>query len=227
MYVIFLDIDGVLNHGGTRPTTLATEGEPPPLPIAPECMARLNRLVAETGAKIVISASWRLRASWQDLGQVLVRQGLVADVIGGTPDLVNDRIWHEHWITRVGAPFLYEHLERGWEIREWIAHFATNLCSCGHASDLHELGTDLCYHNDYPSGASGCICSHFDASPLTGFVILDDCSDMDELVPWLVRTDPTEGLADPDVERAKWLLGRSTDGILRARVQALGTGAQA
>lgn len=75
-----------------------------------------------------------------------------------------------------------------------------------------------------PSGASGCLCRRFDGSPLTGFVILDDVSDMDELKPWLVLTHPNEGLADPDVERAKWLLERFTDGILRAREHTFGTG---
>jgi hypothetical protein len=47
---------------------------------------------------------------------------------------------------------------------------------------------------------------------------------MDELKPWLVLTHPNEGLADPDVERAKWLLERFTDGILRAREHTFGTG---
>lgn len=226
MRVIFLDIDGVLNHCGTRSTVLVTEAEPLPLPIAPECLTRLNKLVAETGAKIVISSSWRLYARWQNLGAALVRQGLIADVIGGTPDLVGDAVWKEHWQIREGAPFAYDKLERGWEIREWLARFARGVCSCGHESDLHEHG-DECYYNEHPSGASGCLCRQFDGVPLTGFVILDDVSDMDELGPWLVLTDPTEGLTDPDVARAKELLEHSMDGILRAREQALGTKPQA
>jgi hypothetical protein len=224
MRIIFLDIDGVLNHCDTRSAALATAVEPLPLPIAPECMERLNRLVAETDAKIVISSSWRLFARWQDLGPALHRHGLVADVVGGTPDLVNDDIWLKHWHTRKGEPFSYDKLERGWEIREWLAHFAMGVCSCGHEGDLHECGADQCFYNERPSGASGCLCRRFDGSPLTGFVILDDVSDMDELKPWLVLTHPNEGLADPDVERAKWLLERSTDRILRAREHAFGTG---
>jgi hypothetical protein len=183
MRIVFLDIDGVLNHCNTRHNVSPTGTEPLPIPIAPECMARLNRLIAETGAKIVISSSWRKFARWQDLGPALVRHGLVADVIGETPDLVNDAIWLDRWRTREGAPFSYERLERGWEIREWLA-----------------------------------------ARPeATAFVILDDCSDMDELKPWLVLTHPIDGLDDPDVERAKWLLERSADGIAKARELALGT----
>ena len=181
MRVIFLDIDGVLNHCDTRSAAPSTD-EALPIPIAPECMARLNRLIAETGTKVVISSSWRKFARWQDLGPALVRHGLCADVIGETPDLVNDAIWLDHWRTREGAPFAYERMERGWEIREWLA-----------------------------------------AHPeVTAFVILDDCSDMAELKPWLVLTHPIVGLDDPDVERAKWLLDRSAEGVAKARERAFG-----
>lgn len=222
MKVVFLDVDGVLNHAATRSDVVPTSGEPLPIPIAPECMTRLNRLIAETGAKIVISSSWRLFARWQDLGPALNRHGLVGDVIGETPDLVNNKVWLENWRVREGAPFTFEKLERGWEIGEWLAHFAEGLCSCGHESDLHECGTDECFYNDHPSGASGCTCRRFDGTPLTGFVILDDCSDMAELKPWLVLTHPCDGLDDPDVERAKWLLEQSAAGIALARKWALG-----
>lgn len=182
MKVVFLDIDGVLNHCDTRSDVSPTSTEPLPIPIAPECMVRLNRLIAETGAKVVISSSWRKFARWQDLGPALVRHGLVADVIGETPDLVKDKIWLANWHAREGAEFTFERLERGWEIGEWLA-----------------------------------------AHPeVTAFVILDDCSDMDALKPWLVLTHPIDGLDDPDVERAKWLLDRSVDGLAVARERSLG-----
>lgn len=172
----------MLNHRGTY-SGLVTDEEPLPLPIAPECMERLNRLIADTGAKVVISSSWRLFAHWQDLGPALVRHGLVAEVIGETPDLVNDAAWLEGWRLRTGAPFPYDRLDRGWEIREWLA-----------------------------------------AHPeVTAFVILDDCSDMAELKPWLVCMHPSRGLADPDVERALRLLEQSAAGISLARELALGT----
>lgn len=182
MRVIFLDIDGVLNHCNTRHNVAPTAAEPLPIPIAPECMVRLNRLVAETAAKIVISSSWRTFAPWRDLGPALVRHGLCADVIGATPDLPNDGTWLANWEIRKGAPFAFERLERGWEIAEWLA-----------------------------------------AHPeVTQFAILDDCSDMDVLKPWLVLTHPNDGLDDPDVERAKWLLERSAEGLVAARSIAIG-----
>lgn len=193
MRVIFLDIDGVLNNTQTVTPAGAPWRGPDPaatgapgwnllVPIEPECMDRLNRMIAASGAKIVISSSWRLFSRWQDLGPALARYGLVGEVIGGTPDLVNDPVWLEAWRTRDGAPFQYERMERGWEIREWLA-------------------------------------AHPD---VTEFVILDDCSDMAELKPWLVLVDPIDGLDDPDVERAMWLFPRSAAGVEVARVGSIG-----
>ena len=184
MKIVFLDIDGVLNHSSTRHVVSPTSSELLSIPIEPKCMERLNRLIAETGAKIVISSSWRLFARWEDLGPALVRHGLVGDVIGETPDLPNNNTWLANWKARHGKAFEFDRLERGWEIAEWIA-----------------------------------------AHPeVTAFVILDDCSDMDALKPWLVLTHPCDGLDDPDVERAKWLLERSADGLVAARNAALGAG---
>ena len=169
MKIIFLDIDGVLNHPGTYACDAPWRHEPGevfPIPVAPECVARLNRLVAETGARIVISSSWRLFAGWQDLGPALARHGLVGEVVGETPDLINDAAWLEAWRSREGAPFTYERLERGWEIAEWLAQ-----------------------HTE-----------------VTSFAILDDGSDMADLRSHLILVNPTVGLDDPDVERAKYLL---------------------
>ena len=183
MRVIFLDIDGVLNNTQTRDNRTPTATEKLPIPLDAVCVARFNRLVAESEAKVVISSSWRLFARYEDLGPALLRHGVVADIIGETPDLVNNAPWLEAWRTREGAPFAYERMERGREIREWLA-----------------------------------------AHPeVTEFVILDDCSDMAELKPWLVLTDPIDGLDDPDVERAKFLLCSSCAGIALAKKNALST----
>lgn len=173
MRIIFLDIDGVLNTPGTSCDAVTWRPEPGELlriPIEPACMTRLNRLVRESGAKIVISSSWRLFARFEDLAPALARYGLVGDVIGETPDLINDPVWLDRWRMREGAPFEYERLERGMEISEWLAN---------HRSEVTE------------------------------FVILDDCSDMAHLKPYLVHVDPVVGLDDPDVERALWILPRS------------------
>lgn len=53
MKVIFLDIDGVLNGHDTHRHPNGYCG------IDPKCVYRLNRIVAETGAAIVLSTAWR------------------------------------------------------------------------------------------------------------------------------------------------------------------------
>lgn len=51
MKIIFLDIDGVLNGHARHPNGYCG--------IDPACVYRLNRIVAETGAKVVVSSAWR------------------------------------------------------------------------------------------------------------------------------------------------------------------------
>jgi hypothetical protein len=60
MQVVFLDIDGVLNHCDTQ-CGLATDVEPLPIPIAPKCMARLNQLIAETATGRAVCPMGELR----------------------------------------------------------------------------------------------------------------------------------------------------------------------
>lgn len=66
MKVIFLDIDGVLNHEKHYEWLLGTD-EPtllqrvyPYSEINPKSCQFLNDIIKETGAKIVVSSSWRL-----------------------------------------------------------------------------------------------------------------------------------------------------------------------
>lgn len=141
MNILFLDIDGVVNHNATPSHRPPTADEPLPIPVAPECMAWLNYLIRVTSAHVVISSSWRMFARWQDLGPALNRHGLVGNVIGETPDLVNCPGWLERWRSRNGAPFAYERMERGWEIREWIAAHpeVTRFVILDDCSDMAEL----------------------------------------------------------------------------------------
>lgn len=114
--IIFLDIDGVLNNPGTYAEDQAPwryDGtELLCVPVDPQCMACLNRLIAATGAKVVMSTSWRLFAGWQDLGPALNRHGLVGEVVGETPNPVEDPAWHDSRET--------SRIQRGDEVAEWL-----------------------------------------------------------------------------------------------------------
>lgn len=100
--VIFLDIDGVLNvipedhdeFGGTFHTRFVDN---------------LRRIIEETGAKIVISSSWRF-GGLERMKKMWEFRGLPGEVIGITPDLwrnVKDEDFHEK-------------LKRGDEVQSWL-----------------------------------------------------------------------------------------------------------
>lgn len=94
MRVIFLDIDGVLNSIRYYETELGKAHiealEYPSLEwwasgIDPAAVTRLNQLIAQTGAKVVISSTWRYGAPEGWLQKVLEARGFEGEVIGATP----------------------------------------------------------------------------------------------------------------------------------------------
>lgn len=83
MKVIFLDIDGVMNGSESRPEHrrgLVSWLEPEPV-------ALINRIVAATGAVVVVSSTWRLTVAWDDLRAAFREAGCTAEIVGATPDL--------------------------------------------------------------------------------------------------------------------------------------------
>ena len=130
--IIFLDVDGVLNHKECWKHRPALSH--PSIVFGKECVEQLNRIIKETNAKLVISSTWRL---YKDHYDALVNEeisGIKGEFIGETPDLLPD-------ITRETS--------RGLEIKEWLKEF-------------------------------GEPCK---------FIILDDDSDMDDLIDHLLQTD--------------------------------------
>jgi len=99
MKVIFLDFDGVLNvipqghddFGGI---------------FHPEFVENLKRIIEETGAKLIISSSWR-HMGLEKLHMMWEHRGYPGEIIGITPDL---------WRNVVGEDF-HEKMQRGHEIQ--------------------------------------------------------------------------------------------------------------
>jgi HAD domain in Swiss Army Knife RNA repair proteins len=96
MKVLFLDFDGVLNSSDwlrKRQSGLITAlgGEMWEAMIDPAMAARLHDVLAFTGAKVVVSSSWRHACTRQQLQGFLAHHGCVADVIGTTPILSDVR----------------------------------------------------------------------------------------------------------------------------------------
>ena len=106
MKIIFLDIDGVLNHEAfykERFEKRYDEGAiaHPYSEIDPKCVQNLNTLIEETGAKVVISSTWR-HSGLDYCKDVLEFHGFKGEIIDITPT------------SRCGM------CVRGNEILEWI-----------------------------------------------------------------------------------------------------------
>ena len=99
--LVFLDLDGVIN--GNDEDSLYQKGK---LSDDQELYSdvlveRLNRLLDETGAKVVLSSTWRLGLSQEQIEYRLADIGIKCDCIGFTPNF-------------------YKYSVRGNEIRAWI-----------------------------------------------------------------------------------------------------------
>jgi hypothetical protein len=135
--IIFLDIDGVMNSNNHLVESKAHEY----LEFDPICVESLKKILKETNAKIVISSTWRIKRSLEELKRIFSIYDISNYIIGVTPNL-----WKE----------------RGHEIQEYI--------------DIHK-------------------------NIIKKFVIIDDDSDMEHLMPYLVKINYLNGLTNEEAER--------------------------
>lgn len=108
--VLFLDIDGVLNshhflYTLPRRADYSERRGNEWMEIDPTAVARLNTILARTGAKIVVSSSWRHGRTVEWLQETLVKAGFVGEVIDVTADYITGRRGDEI------QDWLYEHPE--------------------------------------------------------------------------------------------------------------------
>ena len=78
--VIFLDIDGVLNYSGCHDEIDGMRG------IERDKVALLNQIILETDALCVLSSTWRLIHSLEDMRTFLLDRGFIGLLIDKTPD---------------------------------------------------------------------------------------------------------------------------------------------
>lgn len=81
--ILFLDIDGVLITAGSKVCRSHKMRK-----ADPGCVAQLNRVIRETGARVVVSSSWRLDP---EVYRHLKAWGVEAEFVGKTPSLGTDR----------------------------------------------------------------------------------------------------------------------------------------
>lgn len=92
MKIIFLDIDGVLNHQNFY------EGKDPNiikilqlnLHLDPKSVKLLNTICETTGAKVVLSSTWRRHQSLEAAREIFKSKGFNGEIIDKTPDLTKD-----------------------------------------------------------------------------------------------------------------------------------------
>jgi len=80
--VVFLDFDGVLN---SRAFLVRPEGSGDRLD--PAAVSRLDQLAKRSGAKVVVTSTWRLKYSLSELSLMLREHGFEGEIIGATPAL--------------------------------------------------------------------------------------------------------------------------------------------
>lgn len=103
--MIFLDFDGVLNSLAFLGGGAHQLGD-----LDPAAVARLERLAARSGAKVVISSTWRLLRSTAELRERLAAQGFTGEILDCTPQLPGD--------SPAARGSLFPRCE---EIRAWLA----------------------------------------------------------------------------------------------------------
>jgi len=117
MKIIFLDIDGVLNHQlfyeEKSQNQRYKEIGHPLCDLDPKAVGYLNTLIEDTGAQVVISSTWRKGKTVQAMQELLEKVGFKGKVIGLTPVLY----WSGDCKTYHSAP-------RGCEIVEWMHRFS-------------------------------------------------------------------------------------------------------
>lgn len=94
--LIFLDFDGVLNsHDWFQRRSPCIPDSTRALredrDICPDNMAQLNKLVATTGAEVIVSSAWRIGRTLEGLRDILQRNGFRGTVTGVTPRLLTQR----------------------------------------------------------------------------------------------------------------------------------------
>lgn len=114
--IIFLDIDGVLNHE-LHYTKRSQENRRNDVgdkicDLSATSITHLNNIIKETGADVVISSSWRKNNTSDALQSMFNQVGFKGTIIGRTPIL--------SYKGYGGYPDPYVSVPRGCEIKVWI-----------------------------------------------------------------------------------------------------------
>jgi len=88
--LIFLDVDGVLNCEIFYRENHKKHGKFVDQHFSKERVGWLNELCKETGAKVVISSTWRLGRTISEIKDIFEEAGATFEIVGVTPNLRGD-----------------------------------------------------------------------------------------------------------------------------------------
>lgn len=105
MKIIFLDIDGVLISQRTYRWWREAHITPEETlnTVDPYHVKFLNKIVEKSGAKVVITSTWRTSRTFTEIQKIFEKSGFTGEVVGCTP-----RDWHR-WREREIFAWMEEH----------------------------------------------------------------------------------------------------------------------
>lgn len=131
MKVIFLDVDGVLNTKKTKDRVSFPPWGQKFRGLDNGKVRRVSKLALETGAKVVISSTWREYMDLDELRGLLSKRGFRAEIIGKTPHGGMTRGEEiQGWIDLNGMPDSFVVLD----------DIATQFLSCGQQVQTDDSG---------------------------------------------------------------------------------------
>lgn len=87
MKLIFLDIDGVFNSETWKRNPIFAQRAYPYNLFDPTTVELFNSIIQETGAKVVITSTWRLKYPIEELREIFTGVNLNCEIIDYTPAL--------------------------------------------------------------------------------------------------------------------------------------------
>lgn len=108
MNLLFLDVDGVLNYAGgllgrrnavendlRLKQAFSTEGERwSAASVDAACVERLNEIVNQTKARVVLSSLWRTMVTLPKMEEILRYHGFQHHLVGATPVIIGRHMGH-------------------------------------------------------------------------------------------------------------------------------------
>ena len=116
--LIFLDIDGVLNHQSmTRDQWRVDNGDGYLTDgLCPRSVSNLNELTDNTNADIVISSTWRVGRTVDELRDVLGFAGVTGNIIDKTPEFNQRSVFRGNEI----YDWMKENIEESHNFQEYV-----------------------------------------------------------------------------------------------------------